>query len=114
MTERNESRQQAIALHLARVMGLRITEGRNALFFEDRETHYGYPAEWEPRHDRAQCMEVIEWAAVNGYGPTQEDTYCAAFNDQVKQFKASHDNTPAGVRAAALEAIALATGFEEN
>ncbi|MEN6642186.1 MAG: hypothetical protein ABFE08_07050, partial [Armatimonadia bacterium] len=104
----------SIALHLAKVIGLRDVEtgkdrcGPVVLYTTSRDLARIF----DPRHDRAQCMEVIEWAAVNGLEPdlsqgivrvwpTGKDYPCAVEND----------NTPEGVRAAALEAVARATGW---
>lgn len=111
----NEMTQQerlAVCLWLAKWCGLwspHIVGDAVALAHEKGSD---MPRFFDPFTNPAQRMELVERAAMNGLGPTLEDTYCAAFDSEVRQYKIPHNNTPAGVRAATLEAIALATGFD--
>lgn len=106
MAERNVSREQAIALHLARVMEKEVVQRMNDGRIVIRGGTF-----WSPHHDRAQWAECVEWAAVNGYGPTLEDRYCLAFDPDIRKYAVKNDGTGEGIRAAALEAIARATGW---
>lgn len=118
MTNRNASREQAIALWLAKVMGLwhpRISGDKVAVAYAPGTDAKPY---FDPHHDRAQWAEVIEWSAMNGYyiGIDSGEACAAPYNGDGAvecgtEKMVSHDNTPAGVRAATLEAICLATGW---
>ena len=119
MSERNVS----IALHLARVMVLDpyIKTMYGATLSDDTQivviVTEGVPAHFNPHHDRAQWAECVEWAAVNGMEVAVRlgDATAWSTPDPVcDEFEIKHDNTPEGIRAAALEAIALATGFEDT
>lgn len=68
--------------------------------------------QYRPHTDDAQFGRLVVWAAMHGMGPTIEDTYCSAFDDQVEQYKVAHDATPDSIRAAAVVAICRALGWE--
>ena len=110
MTERNVSRQQAIALHLAKVMGQAVERANGGHLIAEEYHGAGWRV-WNPRHDRAQCMEVIEWAAVNGVSLDIRSVYVLVITNYIVKHLVDHNNTPEGVRDAALEAIARATGW---
>lgn len=104
-------KQTNIALHLAKMMG-KLPHVSTDIRWPGRVESAG--REWNPRHDRAQWAECIEWAFLNS-APFCYDAAAgelAYYSRERKRWdRMPHDNTPAGVRDAALEAIALATGW---
>ncbi|MEN6402470.1 MAG: hypothetical protein ABFD94_11065 [Armatimonadia bacterium] len=109
MTERNVTREQAIICHLARVMGVEgiPTQPFTGLYVVGR-------GDWNPHHDRAQWAECVEWAIANStHIGTDNLQEVATWNREKGMWEhVEHNNTHEGIRAATLEAIALATGWE--
>lgn len=103
------TRDQSIALHLAKVIGLKsdIFDGIAWLGDDDR----GWES-WQPQFDRAQCMEVVEWA-VSVVDITISGEDVSAWPSKGSGFEVSHDGTPAGIRVAICEAVARASGWSE-
>lgn len=106
--------QTSIALHLARVMGKEhalhtYPDGKSQavlLCYDD-----GGKQMWWPENNLHQWAECVLWAAMNGHTLTlQKDLVTADFGDA---YANPADNTPSGIQAATLEAIARATGFDE-
>ncbi len=113
------NKQTSIALHLARVMGkpnpvahdypdfVTCQTNPDAIKADERGT-YG----WEPHENISQWAECVLWAAGNGHTLTlQKDLVTADFGDA---YANPADNTPSGIQAATLEAIARATSWEES
>lgn len=77
---------------------------------EPRPNGYSF----NPATDDAQFGRLVVWAAQNGMGPTIEDTYCAAFDNEVVHYKVAHDSTTDSIRAAAVVAVCRALGWEDG
>ena len=111
--------QTSIALHLARVMGIETWVVRFAPrsepitklhFTRDGETH-----EWNPHDDLSQWAECVLWAAGNGLEPCILGTVASAWSHtERKEISTDCLCTSSSIQAATLEAIALATGWEES
>lgn len=116
MTERNVTREQAISLHLAKVMGLRELNFAGGIIQYVGNDYRGLKnyAAWHPHHDRAQWAECVEWAIANStHIGTDNLQEVSTWNREKGMWEhVEHNNTPEGIRAATLEAIALATGWE--
>ena len=115
------SRKISIALHLARVMGKPNPVAHDYPDFVSCQTNpeaikadergsYG----WQPHRDLSQWAECVLWAAGNGLEPLIMRTTASAWSDaEMKEI--SVDSVAAGdIQAATLEAIARATGWEEE
>lgn len=105
------NREQSIALHLAQKMGKDVVQvERNTGRF-----WVAGGAEWHPQHDRAQCMEVVEWLALNGFDPEIRPRSVSMWHSASGELIAGdHDGTAEGMWAAIAEIGAIATGWEET
>lgn len=105
------TREQSIALWLAQKMGKELGESMSG-----GDWRFKWTGErWCPQHDRAQCMEVLEWAAKNGVDCYQGPSSCeAAEAPDGCAYVILHNHTPHGIRACICEAIALATSWKES
>jgi len=108
------TKEQSIALHLARVMGKwcpRIENDAVALAYK---AGTDMPRSFAPHTNLSQWAECVLWAAGNGLEPLIMRTTASAWSDaEMKEI--SVDSVAAGdIQAATLEAIARATGWEES
>lgn len=111
------NKQTSISLHLARVMGKEHTlhtypDGRSQavlLCFDD-----GSKQMWWPENNLHQWAECVLWAAMNGLCPMIDSVSCWAAKDHKDTIISVCENTQSSIQAATLEAIALATSWEES
>ncbi len=103
------NRQTSIALHLAQAVrqhGYVSTDIR----WPGRVESMGDV--WKPHTDLSQWAECVLWAASNGMEPMIMRTIASAWSDA--EMKEISVDSADDIKAATLEAIARATGWEES
>ncbi len=105
------NKQTSIALHLARVMGKPLHQiGDQLLMLSDDGDPR--PTAWSPHESLSQWAECVLWAASNGMEPMIMRTIASAWSDA--EMKEISVDSADDIKAATLEAIARATGWEES
>lgn len=106
------TKQTSIALHLARVIGLRdASQGINSagVFYTSGT---GKTRPFSPHANLSQWAECVLWAAGNGLEPLIMRTTASAWSDA--EMKEISVDSAGDIQAATLEAIARATSWEES
>lgn len=107
------TRDQSIALHLAKVMGLSVHVSTDIRWPGRLIRNCDPDNLWSPQGIRHQCMEVMEWAEANGWTIVIGNGICSVAKSGSIPTSAP-ENSKDPIRAAICEAVALATGWGEK